>query len=232
MATLQSPLEHQYSMLTDLITVADDIISQQTEIKLKTERMKLKNEELQTKSRELQEVLKTSQEQLLSDTSIPIELINQLAVAVRNMKESHQSEFQDLIGLFSNVQRQFEKQQKVFEASVVGEKPEERREEKEEELRAGSEAGKERNSDSGAFKQTKKDDGKLKSNVTILQVSEGTKPCSASVDSPASHSEVVSSDLLASLTRNADKGKPNSEEAAEAESQVLGSYFPDLPHSV
>ena len=212
MASLQSPLEQQYSMLTDLIRVADDIINQQTEIKLKTERMKLKNEELQTKSRELQEVLKTSQQQLLSDTSIPIELINQLAGVVRNMKESHQSEFQDLVGLFSNVQKQFEKQQKVFEASVVGERPEERREEKKEEMRAENEAGSERQKDCGAWKQSKKEEGKVSSKVTtILQVSEGAKPCSAPVDSPASHSEVVSSDLLASLTRNADKGKSNSE---------------------
>ena len=119
MASLQSPLELQFRMFTDLVTVADEIISQQSEIKVRTERMKLKNEELQTKSRELQEVLKTSQQQLLSDTSIPIELINQLAGVVRNMKESHHSEFQDLIGLFSNVQKQFEKQQKFFEVIVV-----------------------------------------------------------------------------------------------------------------
>ena len=32
MASLQSPLEQQYSMLTDLVRVADDIISQQTEM--------------------------------------------------------------------------------------------------------------------------------------------------------------------------------------------------------
>lgn len=219
MASLQSPLEQQYSMLTDLIRVADDIISQQTEIKLKTERMKLKNEELQTKSRELQEVLKTSQQQLLSDTSIPIELINQLAGVVRNMKESHQSEFQDLVGLFSNVQKQFEKQQKVFEASVAGERPEERREEREE-----SEAGSERQKDCGAWRQNKKDEGKVSSKVTtILQVSDGAKPGPAPVDSPASHSEVVSSDLLASLTRNADKGKSNSEGVRSCE--ALGARF-------
>ena len=206
MASLQSPLEQQYSMLTDLVRVADDIISQQNEIKLKTERLKLKNEELQTKSRELQEVLKTSQQQLLSDTTIPIELINQLAVVVRNMKESHHSDFQDLIGLFSDAQKQFEKQQKMFEGSVVGdrERPEERREEKEEDRRVEGETG---SSSSGAWNQSKKDKGKVKSQVTILQVSEETKPCSASVDSPASHSEVVTSDLLASLTRPADSNK-------------------------
>ena len=50
MASLQSPLELQYRMFTDLVTVADEIISQQSEIKVRTERMKLKNEELQTKS--------------------------------------------------------------------------------------------------------------------------------------------------------------------------------------
>ena len=211
MANLQSPLELQYRMFSDLVTVADSIISQQTEIKLKTERMKLKNEELQTKSRELQEVLKSSQEQLLSDTSIPIELINQLALVVRNMKDSHHADFQELIGLFSNVQKQFEKQQKVFEGSLGGASPEERGEEKEETPRVESEAG---SSNSGAWKPSKKDCGKVppqsdsqSNGQVILQVSQDTKPCSASVDSPASHSEVVSSDLLASLTRNADKNK-------------------------
>ena len=209
MASLQSPLEQQYSMLTDLVRAADDIIGQQTEIKLKTERLKLKNEELQTKSRELQEVLKTSQQQLLSDTTIPIELINQLALVVRNMKESHHSDFQDLIGLLSNVQQQFEKQQAVFEGSVGGDRPQEKQEAPGEE------------SDSGAWKPSKKEEGK----VTILQLSKETKPCSASVESPASHSEVVSSDLLASLTRNADnnKGKSN---------KVISDLTPDLPPSV
>lgn len=214
MQSAVSPLEQQYVMFNDLIRVADEIIEQQTEIKQKTERMKLKNEELQTKSRELQEVLKSSQQQLLSDTSIPIELINQLALVVRTMKESHKAEFQELIALFNNVQSQFERQQKVFESSVKENGSETERKEKIEEETLKSDQEKCEKvvstevSKTGAWRQQ---EARQKSSVTILHVKEEAKSCSSSADSPASHSEVVTSELLASLTRNADKGKARHE---------------------
>ena len=214
MQSAVSPLEQQYVMFNDLIRVADEIIEQQTEIKQKTERMKLKNEELQTKSRELQEVLKSSQQQLLSDTSIPIELINQLALVVRTMKESHKAEFQELIALFNNVQSQFERQQKVFESSVKENGSDSERKEKIEEETLKSDQEKCEKvvstevSKTGAWRQH---EARQKSSVTILHVKEEAKPCSSSADSPASHSEVVTSELLASLTRNADKGKARHE---------------------
>ena len=203
-----SPLEHQYAMLNELVRVADDIIQQQTEIKQKTERMKLKNEELQTKSRELQEVLKSSQQQLLSDTSIPIELINQLAAVVRKMKESHHTEFQELVTLFNNVQIQFEKQQKVFESSVT-ESVTERADRPTEILISNKESPQNQTENheaskvGGAWKQTP---GDACPAVTILQVKDEVQG-SSSQDSPASHSELVTTELLASLTRNADKGR-------------------------
>ena len=214
MQSAVSPLEQQYVMFNDLIRVADEIIEQQTEIKQKTERMKLKNEELQTKSRELQEVLKSSQQQLLSDTSIPIELINQLALVVRTMKESHKAEFQELIALFNNVQSQFERQQKVFESSVKENGSETERKEKIEEETLKSDQEKCEKvvstevSKTGAWRHQ---EARQKSSVTILHVKEEAKSCSSSADSPASHSEVVTSELLASLTRNADKGKARHE---------------------
>ena len=215
MQSAVSPLEQQYVMFNDLIRVADEIIEQQTEIKQKTERMKLKNEELQTKSRELQAVLKSSQQQLLSDTSIPIELINQLALVVRTMKESHNAEFQELIALFNNVQSQFERQQKVFESSVKenGSEISERKEKIEEETLKSDQEKCEKVvstevSKTGAWRQQ---EARQKSSVTILHVKEEAKSCSSSADSPASHSEVVTSELLASLTRNADKGKARHE---------------------
>ena len=214
MQSAVSPLEQQYVMFNDLIRVADEIIEQQTEIKQKTERMKLKNEELQTKSRELQEVLKSSQQQLLSDTSIPIELINQLALVVRTMKESHKAEFQELIALFNNVQSQFERQQKVFESSVKENGSDSERKEKIEEETLKSDQEKCEKvvstevSKTGAWRHQ---EARQKSSVTILHVKEEAKSCSSSADSPASHSEVVTSELLASLTRNADKGKARHE---------------------
>ena len=202
-----SPLQHQYVMFNELIRVADDIIEQQTEIKLKTERMKLKNEELQTKSRELQEVLKSSQQQLLCDTSIPIGLINQLAMVVRAMKESHHAEFQELIALFNKVQSQFERQQKVFESSVKENVSDDKEDRGEEILKSGQEILEKavKNDESKVGDAWNKEE-KVKSNLTILQVKEEKQSCSASVDSPASHSEVVTTDLLASLTRSSDKG--------------------------
>ena len=76
--------------------------------------MKNKNADLQSKSRELQTVLKASQEQLLSDTTIPLELINQLASVVRDMKNTHQVDLKNLLNKFQEAQEQFEKQQTLI----------------------------------------------------------------------------------------------------------------------
>ena len=84
---MQSTLKHQHKMFTDIINITKEIIEQQIVIKEKTEKLQALNENLQMKSLQLQQVLASSQAQLQEEISIPIELINQLAAAVRQLKD-------------------------------------------------------------------------------------------------------------------------------------------------
>ena len=83
--------EHgEHHLFFVLHSIADCIIEHQQDIKKQTKALSDQNTELQTKSGELQEVLRSSQAQLLSQTSIPLELINSLAATVSEMKNCHQ----------------------------------------------------------------------------------------------------------------------------------------------
>ena len=82
---------------------------------MRTEQLRQKNAELRSRSGELQEVLRSSQAQLLSDTSIPLELINQLAAAVRDLKTAHQADLGTLVERFGEAQDMFERQQRLLQ---------------------------------------------------------------------------------------------------------------------
>ena len=166
--------------------------------------MKNKNADLQSKSRELQTVLKASQEQLLSDTTIPLELINQLASVVRDMKNTHQVDLKNLLNKFQEAQEQFEKQQ-----TLIIQQSKENSLESSSKLNSGSKENVSnensvkiatsgtRGNENDAWKQELDDNKNMKPKkvVTILEeknesVAEG--PCT---DSPASQSEVGMTEL-------------------------------------
>ena len=107
-------------MFTDIINITNEIIEQQNVIKEKTEKLQALNENLQMKSLQLQQVLATSQAQLQEEISIPIELINQLAAAVRKLKEEQQEKFSQLLLSLGEAHGQFEKQEHFLEENIKG----------------------------------------------------------------------------------------------------------------
>ena len=106
--TMQSMLEHQHNMFTEIINITKEIIEQQIVIKERTESLQTLNKSLQVKSLQLQQVLATSQAQLQAEISIPIELINQLAGAVRQLKDEQQERFGQLLLSLGEAHEQFE----------------------------------------------------------------------------------------------------------------------------
>ena len=62
------------------------------------------------KSGELNKVLETSQKQLQTMTTIPIDLINELASTVRQMKEDQQEKFEELLKSLEEVHKKTGKQ--------------------------------------------------------------------------------------------------------------------------
>ena len=117
---MQSTLKHQHKMFTDIINITKEIIEQQIVIKEKTEKLQALNENLQMKSLQLQQVLATSQAQLQEEISIPIELINQLAAAVRQLKDEQQEKFSQLLLSLGEAHGQFEKQEHILEENIQG----------------------------------------------------------------------------------------------------------------
>ena len=105
-------------MFTDIINITKEIIEQQIVIKEKTEKLQALNENLQMKSLQLQQVLATSQAQLQEEISIPIELINQLAAAVRQLKDEQQEKFSQLLLSLGEAHGQFEKQEHFLEENI------------------------------------------------------------------------------------------------------------------
>ena len=93
-----------------MICITNEIIEQQTGIKETTEGLLDKNKLLQMKSGELNQVLETSQKQLQTMTTIPIELINELADAVKQMKEDQQERFEHLLKSLEEVHKKTDKQ--------------------------------------------------------------------------------------------------------------------------
>ena len=79
-------------------------------IKERTENLLDKNKLLQLKSGELHQVLETSQKQLQSQITIPIELINELAEEVKQMKDDQQTRFEKLLKSLEEVHEKFNKQ--------------------------------------------------------------------------------------------------------------------------
>merc|ERR1719397_1431890 len=123
---MQSPLQQQFAMFTEIISLTGEIIEQQTLIKSKVEQLKLENEDLQTKSQDLQKVLASSQQQLHIETSIPIDLINQLATTVKDLKDEQQNGLDKLLKLLNQTCSKFNRQRELVEtknASIT--KPEE-----------------------------------------------------------------------------------------------------------
>ena len=185
-------------------SIADSIIEHQNDIKKKTEALNVQNNELQTKSQELQEVLRNSQAQLLSQTSIPLELINSLAAAVSEMKNCHQEQLERLLVRFTEAQAAFEKQKELL---VDQDKVTHSSDVKNTVPKAAPEpelpSGKTVNDDEVEDDKIKawKSEKRETKVVTILEEKEAG-PELPGADSPASQSEVVTAAFLASLTKN------------------------------
>ena len=175
--------------------------------------MKTQNAELQTKSKELQNVLKTSQEQLLTDTSIPLDLINQLATMVKDMKSAYQNDLNNLLTKFNDVHDQFVKQQELLAHQSKNSENEKDRDkgssmnasEKSEvpktvDKKSPNSTGREEVNNAWK-KETRKYEKETKT-LTVLQEKEETECEVPSTDSPASQSEVVTAAFLAQLTKN------------------------------
>ena len=176
-----------------------------------TEALSVQTTELQSKSEELQEVLRSSQAQLLTQTSIPLELINSVAAAVREIKTSHQEQLVGLLERFTEAQEEFQKQKKI----LVDQNNETQSENQEMSSKVPETLKKKQNNDgeddkNKAWKREKRET-KV---VTILEEKEaGLEPELPGTDSPASQSEVVTAAFLASLTKNmtpASAGSPES----------------------
>ena len=192
-----------------LCSIADEIIESQNAIKVKTEELKIKNAELQSKSKELQNVLKTSQEQLLTDTSIPLDLINQLATMVKDMKSAYQNDLNNLLNKFNDVHDQFVKQQELLVHQSKNSDNSDKDKDKSSTINVQEKSEVPKICDkkitttgredvNNAWKKETKDMKPL----TVLKEKEETDPDVPSTDSPASQSEVVTAAFLAQLTKN------------------------------
>ena len=117
-AKMQGSLEIQHKIFSEMISITNEIIEQQLGIKETTESLLDKNKLLQMKSGELNQVLETSQRQLQTMTTIPIELINELANAVRRMKEDQQEKFEELLKLLEDVHKKTDKQKYIATGST------------------------------------------------------------------------------------------------------------------
>ena len=206
---------------------------------MRTEQLRQKNAELRSRSGELQEVLRSSQAQLLSDTSIPLELINQLAAAVRDLKTAHQADLGTLVERFGEAQDMFERQQRLLQQNsnkqlqALDGGPDNREDPPPDNTEAATEVKEEKNISSDgktcstsdtedkskAWNQVpsaKGDGRKERQMVTILEEKEdgGTVTSRPATDSPASQSEVVTAAFLASLTKNITPASAGSEAPA------------------
>ena len=168
--------------------------------------MKTQNAELQTKSKELQNVLKTSQEQLLTDTSIPLDLINQLATMVKDMKSAYQNDLNNLLTKFNDVHDQFVKQQELLAHQSKNSENEKDRD-KGSSMNASEKSEVPKTVDKKSPNSTGREEvnnawKKETKTLTVLQEKEETECEVPSTDSPASQSEVVTAAFLAQLTKN------------------------------
>ena len=168
--------------------------------------MKTQNAELQTKSKELQNVLKTSQEQLLTDTSIPLDLINQLATMVKDMKSAYQNDLNNLLTKFNDVHDQFVKQQELLAHQSKNSENEKDRD-KGSSMNASEKSEVPKTVDKKSPNTTGREEvnnawKKETKTLTVLQEKEETECEVPSTDSPASQSEVVTAAFLAQLTKN------------------------------
>ena len=185
-----------------MFSIADSIIEHQNDIKKKTEALSVQNADMQTKSQELQDVLRSSQAQLLTQTSIPLELINSLAAAVREMKDCHQEQLERLLQRFTEAQAAFEKQRELLVDQGKETPPSEIKDMSPKNPEPEPPVGKKLNADEEDDKikawKSEKRETKI---VTILEEKE-VGPELPGADSPASQSEVVTAAFLASLTKN------------------------------
>ena len=181
---MQSMLKHQHKMFTDIINITKEIIEQQILIKNRTESLQAENVELQVKSQELQQVLATSQEQLQIETTIPIELINQLASVVKHMKEEQQARFTQLLLSLEEAHGQFEKQEHILEENIV----ENCNNKEKKEQSNGVEAWAKNN---GSISRADSGTSSLSNHLTILDTRDENGIESPNSDDPASQSEVI-----------------------------------------
>ena len=226
----QSVLETQRVMFAEIIrccsfvgfmhlflcfSIADSIIEHQNDIKKKTEALSEQNTELQTKSQELQEVLRSSQAQLLSQTSIPLELINSLAAAVSEMKNCHQEQLERLLVRFTEAQAAFQKQRDLLVDHDKESPPSEIKDiapkSAPEPVAATGKKVPDDEVEDDKIKAWKSEKRETKV-VTILEEKEAG-PELPGADSPASQSEVVTAAFLASLTKNMTPASAGSSES-------------------
>ena len=107
---MQGSLDIQHRIFSEMMCITSEIIEQQQGIKETTESLLDKNKLLQMKSGELNQVLEKSQKQLQTMATIPIELINELANAVKQMKDEQQERLEQLLILLETVHKNADKQ--------------------------------------------------------------------------------------------------------------------------
>ena len=181
---MQSMLEHQHNMFTEIINITKEIIEQQIVIKERTESLQTLNKSLQVKSLQLQQVLATSQAQLQAEISIPIELINQLAGAVRQLKDEQQERFGQLLLSLGEAHEQFEKQEHILEENIQ----ENGKNEVKKEHCNGIEAWSKSN---GSISRADSANSTLSNHLTILEIQDANGTDSPNNEDPASQSEEI-----------------------------------------
>ena len=189
---MQSPLQQQFAMFTEIISLTGEIIEQQTLIKSKVEQLKLENEDLQMKSQDLQKVLASSQQQLHIETSIPIDLINQLATTVRDLKNEQQNGLDKLLKLLNQTCTKFNRQRELVETKNTSiTKSEEAESEIKEETHKVIEVDEAWPKSNSHGSRANSRMSSMSNYVTMLETKEGSDCSPPNTASPASHSETV-----------------------------------------
>ena len=181
-------LENQNNMFEDIINITQEIIEQQTVIKERTKSLQSLNQNLQVKSLQLQQVLATSQAQLHAEISIPIELINQLAAAVRQLKDEQQERFGQLLLSLGEAHGQFEKQEHILEDNT---KETEKKDDKKDHC-SGVEAW---SKSSGYASRADSSTSSLSNHLTIIDIRDANGADSPNCEDPASQSEYIANNV-------------------------------------
>ena len=132
----------------------------------------------------MQQVLATSQAQLHAEISIPIELINQLAAAVRQLKDEQQERFGQLLISLGEAHGQFEKQEHILEENIK----ETWKKDEKKDLGNGVEAW---SKSSGYASRTDSATSILSNHLTILDIRDANGVDSPNCEDPASQSEDI-----------------------------------------